>query len=290
MTNYKRIQLCSIIIAMILVIIYLSVYWQIPLSALLPLSLHKPIELFKTGEIDDNTINADILYDSLAYISNILYENNIKHWVMYGTLLGAIRNNDIIPYDYDIDFGANINDVDKIIELNKYIMKDGYSFSKPYSYIDDNKIWRVSLKISYNNIVVGDIYLYDNFSDGFSRRFDIKTGTYFWPKATFPTWYINTLTNVKIRDKIFPSPRNPEILLLHWYGDNWKVPIKAKAQGGEGDAGSDYYGGAIDLKLSFLMNKLPSNNKVYPNINHKIIYVYPPSHIEWVMQNENYHK
>ena len=62
----------------------------------------------------------DELFSSLSYISNILQKNNIKYWLCYGTLLGAIRENDIISYDYDFDLGCLITDYDRILAFNKY--------------------------------------------------------------------------------------------------------------------------------------------------------------------------
>ena len=49
----------------------------------------------------------DRIYTCLSYVSLLLKRYNIKHWICHGTLLGAIRSNDIIPHDYDFDIELN---------------------------------------------------------------------------------------------------------------------------------------------------------------------------------------
>ena len=47
--------------------------------------------------LSNTTYTPDELFDSLKYISTFLTNIGVKHWLMYGTLLGAVRNNEIIP-------------------------------------------------------------------------------------------------------------------------------------------------------------------------------------------------
>ena len=80
------------------------------------LSKPKKIETYKNYTPDE-------LFNCLKYMSNILSKNKIKHWICHGTLLGAVRSNDIIPFDYDFDLGAYLKDINKIIALNEIIKK-----------------------------------------------------------------------------------------------------------------------------------------------------------------------
>ena len=41
--------------------------------------------------------------DILNYFSDFCDNNNLKYFLAYGTLLGAIRHNGFIPWDDDID-------------------------------------------------------------------------------------------------------------------------------------------------------------------------------------------
>jgi len=254
----------------------------------------------KKNNLDNSTYTPDELFASLKYISTFLTNIGIKHWLMYGTLLGAIRNNDIIPYDYDFDLGAYVSDVQKILD-NYGKLKKGYQIVKSsrvygYNFNNNNKklVWRVSLKIIYNKKIMGDIYLYQPFNDGMMRRYNLNEDIYFWPTTTFPTWFVKDLDIVKVRNYVFPSPRHSQILLEHWYGKTWKIPIKAKAQGGKGDKNSDYYGGFNNIKLFNLIKYLnlkninwkEKTNNNLPEYPRKIVYVAPYWGIKWIKEND----
>lgn len=55
--------------------------------------------------------------DTLTDITNLLEKNQIKHSIIGGTLLGAVRWKGPIPWDNDIDICVEVKDMDKIIEL-----------------------------------------------------------------------------------------------------------------------------------------------------------------------------
>lgn len=230
------------------------------------------------------------LFRHLDYISYILSINNIKHWLMYGTLLGAVRQGDIIPYDYDFDLGAHVEDVDKLLALSEQLDYDGYKFERSFVYDNstNKNLWKVSLKIYYKRIPMGDIYLYKKCGDGLMRRYDPITGMYFWPKGTFPSWFIDDLATVKVRNGVYPMPRDAKILLEYFYGKTWRTPIKAKAQGGQGSKDSDYYGGDLNNKLSFLLDYIKKKKGIIlkPKIEERIKYIEPKDQIKWIQDNE----
>ena len=59
---------------------------------------------------------------------DVLNENKFKYWLEAGTLLGIIRDGDLIPWDYDADIGIPAESADNIMKLRfkflpKYMIK-----------------------------------------------------------------------------------------------------------------------------------------------------------------------
>jgi len=65
---------------------------------------------------DQNTPKCclDLLRTTLTYVTKLLAENGVTYWAMKGSLLGAIREKDIIPHDYDIDLAMLMVDLNKV--------------------------------------------------------------------------------------------------------------------------------------------------------------------------------
>ena len=248
--------------------------------------------------------NADEIYEHIKYIHYELSKHNIKHWLMYGTLLGCIRNKDVIPYDYDFDFGILFSDIDKILSIDlenkKYRIgktKGGTIYSKKSEFKDVEGIWRVSLKVMHEEIAVGDLYIYYRFDDGFMQRYDPIHKILFWPMSVYPALLTDTLEEGIIRDLKLPIPKYAECLLEYFYGPMWKIPIQANSQGGSGHQDYDYYASYKYSSLNELLKRvkeeiLKKENKNIefnlPKISYDDIeYIFPKEQLEWLKDNEN---
>ncbi len=69
------------------------------------------------------------------HVFSVLESQGVRYWLEGGTLLGAARNGDIIPWDYDVDIGMYKEDIpksDRLLkgDLNPYVDKNGFVWER----------------------------------------------------------------------------------------------------------------------------------------------------------------
>ena len=69
----------------------------------------------------------EVLKKELSFIDEICSEQNIRYFVYYGSLIGAIRHHGMIPWDDDIDIVMPRNDYEKFLEYFKSNNTDCYT-------------------------------------------------------------------------------------------------------------------------------------------------------------------
>lgn len=86
----------------------------------------------------------DIEFDILKMFDAFCKENNIKYYLAYGTLLGAIRYKKFIPWDDDVDVLVPREDYERVIELFKdteryklYAFEKNQDYGFPFAKICD---------------------------------------------------------------------------------------------------------------------------------------------------------
>lgn len=73
----------------------------------------------------DNRVKT-IELELLSYIHNFCVEHDIKYYIAWGTLLGAVRHQGFIPWDDDIDIVLFREDYDKLLSLSNQISEKYY--------------------------------------------------------------------------------------------------------------------------------------------------------------------
>lgn len=69
-----------------------------------------------------------ITWEIMSYINKLFRENGITYYLAYGTLLGAIRDYGIIPWDYDVDIHIKVSDRYHLLEVLKTKLSDEYYY------------------------------------------------------------------------------------------------------------------------------------------------------------------
>jgi LicD family len=200
--------------------------------------------------------STDQIAACIAELHDALEEAGLWHSLIYGTLLGAVRDGDVIPWDYDFDFLIKPGDAQRIIALPK-LRKLGYRLEvrrNPGSWLSLNargvKDFDCgSLSVFHGGVKVGDLYCFNLFADGVLRRFDLDQDVYWCPHSAFPAFFLEELTTARVRGNSYPVPREPEKLLAGIYGEDWRVPYKAHAQGGTVREGTTTHGDRFEPKL-----------------------------------------
>lgn len=150
-----------------------------------------------------------ILLDMLKYLKKICEDNNLKYFLIGGTLLGAVRHKGFIPWDDDIDIIMPRKDYDS---LEKILEKKKHKFYKLLTYKQDDYYYvynklvdtRITLKEkNLKSIENMGIYLdifpldalpkdYDLFAEQLicqyndfinSRKDGYRTSNYWWKMA-----------------------------------------------------------------------------------------------------------
>ena len=104
---------------------------------------------------------------------DICKKYGLKHWVMYGSLLGTVRHNGFIPWDDDIDVAMPRKDFDTFIKVAPKELTEPYALQCPYTFPNcfiTNVTMRnsngtftpkVFKKLDYNKGIPLDIFPFD---------------------------------------------------------------------------------------------------------------------------------
>lgn len=123
------------------------------------------------------------LLETLKSFDVFCKKNNIKYFVAYGSLLGAVRHHGFIPWDDDIDVWMLRKDYDRFISLKKNVESgyqiadyhdDGYPYNFAKYYDNSKTFW----EYSQFPFVIGpfvDVFpldYYDSSSEEYSKLYD----------------------------------------------------------------------------------------------------------------------
>ncbi|MDL2229550.1 LicD family protein [Treponema sp. OttesenSCG-928-L16] len=151
------------------------------------------------------------LLENMVLIRDLLEKNGITCFIMYGTLLGAIREKNFIAHDDDVDFGIFGKDYDKLIIMLPEILAHGFTlFSERNGRLlqFNRKGEQVDIFAAYPIMTLR------------GRRWDLDA------QETVAWSYFKELDTIEFLGHTFNMPRNPEKILRNLYGSTWRIPIK----------------------------------------------------------------
>lgn len=155
------------------------------------------------------------------FADTLLSRHGITHWLDYGSLLGAVREGQLIAWDSDVDFGCLRSDYDKVVALRDEVASAGH-----YLDLSDPSVLRVNLSAHNDQHV--DLYFWTE-SAGVMRM-DPQSGLH-WPGAgdqeSFPAHFLDHPEHVSLYGRPFaaPSPVR-EFLAAYRYGPDFMTPTR----------------------------------------------------------------
>lgn len=160
----------------------------------------------------------------LLYITDILEDNNITYFIDHGTLLGMVRDGDIIPWDDDIDISIQEGDIDKTIlcmkeSMLKMPMNEELEWTASIYYQDDNIPNSIEIAFDSDNKMGMKRFPISIKSISFQEGLAIQRVTY------APEYHFKTQQYISYGDKKLAVPYDYEEYLKFHYGE-WRRPKK----------------------------------------------------------------
>lgn len=211
---------------------------------------------------DADEVDIDEVHQGLVVVADFFERHGIWYALGFGTLLGAVRDGDLIPWDHDFDLFARPIDRQRIVELSEELEPLGYAIKYAVLPAEVNLAVAPEDLVSFNAAAlvlmkgerpIGDIYTPWMFEDGMLRHFDFEREVWWCPRNSFPAWFVEERETARVRGREYPTLRYPEQWLAHVYGDDFRVPWRCTQKGGEAREGFTAVGDRASPDLEALI-------------------------------------
>jgi phosphorylcholine metabolism protein LicD len=159
-------------------------------------------------------IEKENLLKCMNDLHTTLLSHNIWYIIAYGSLLGAVRHHDIIPWDDDMDILVLKSDQSKIDTILEGLQKKGYKIEKT---------WKL-YKVYSDNTHCIDLFFIENRNNKiyrcttFGDNEPSKDAEWWWKEYEFPSYYLEDRKLFHMNKYNFYSTTHAKELLTYWYG------------------------------------------------------------------------
>lgn len=160
----------------------------------------------KLDRATDIAIDANIAKSNLLLFNNIAKSYNFKFVLFFGTLLGAIREQNFIKNDTDVDIMSK--DEEELLNMIPKLQEEGFLFIRHY---EGEK--RVLYSFLRHGVYI-DVDIVR--SAGKSK--------YYMAGAKIPSSFVDDLKAINFIGESFFIPQEYEKILIMLYGKDWRIP------------------------------------------------------------------
>lgn len=188
-------------------------------------------------DVSKGLCRTDILQEMLWELLDELKAANFTHWISYGTLLGAVRDNQIIPWTLDCDTTVMFDDFEQIKkQIGPRLDQKGFLLFQDYKGLMRVCVSPQNGKYSkwkqggsgryYDHYPYLDIY--GSYIE--NERVRVITG----PPCKYKVEDIFPLGTWRLYDRNVSAPRNPQPHLTQTYGPTYLTPPPPARRTGHG--------------------------------------------------------
>lgn len=149
---------------------------------------------------------------NLFAIADLLDRLGIRYFLFFGTLLGAVREQDFIAHDTDTDLGVFGDFSRRFPEIRAGAEAEGFT------------ILRGETGGFLFSFLRGNEYL-DCYVSEPCRAFPYRRA-YEVDSSVVPARHLDSMGRLGFLGRDFPVPTEPEKVLARLYGPNWRVPVR----------------------------------------------------------------
>lgn len=164
----------------------------------------------------------DITYDTISPITNeeakelldltkkLFSEQGIRFSLVFGTLLGAVRDNSVINGDEDVD--VFVESEGKLRNVLPFLQQNNLCICR----IFEHNLYSFRIGGSRSYI---DVYVKRPIPGIWGVRYCYLS------RHVLPKSLIKHLSPLTFLGSTYLAPRNPERFLEFWYGKSWRIPV-----------------------------------------------------------------
>lgn len=178
-------------------------------------------ENFEYSEKQKNYLHNELL-TLCKKITDLFDEYNITYFIHSGTLLGSVREGNIIPHDDDIDIAIFPNSLEFILssEFEKILKENGLRII-PFK--TNKGILKLKSLDTEHGIFI-DIFVFRK--NGTKYEYDSEVSRNTWKNGWFSENELFPLKTYQLGNLYLYGPIEPHPYLKRHFGNDWMIPKK----------------------------------------------------------------